>query len=76
MHGAKASMHFYDNIIAPYKGSLEEWFVSNKGIYIYFTAIFITIWAILFPSSSLPWLVFKDLPVPPEELEATLNYRR
>ena len=38
MHGAKASVDYYDNVIAPYKGALEEWFVSNKGLYIYFMA--------------------------------------
>ena len=40
MHGASASIDFYDSIIAPYKGSLEEWFVLNKGLYVYFLAIF------------------------------------
>tara|TARA_B110000259_G_C13977297_1_gene387255 strand:+ start:190 stop:864 length:675 start_codon:yes stop_codon:yes gene_type:complete len=74
MHGATASVDFYDNIIAPYKGSLEEWFVSNKGLYIYFMAIFITVWAVLFPKTSIAWLVFKGLPDPPEDLKVSLNY--
>ena len=30
MDGEIASVDFYHNIIAPYKGSLEEWFVANK----------------------------------------------
>ena len=74
MHGASASVDFYNNTIAPYKGSLEEWFVSNKGINIYFLAIFITIWAVAFPSTKIAWRVFKDLPVPPEELKDNLNF--
>ena len=74
MHGATASVDFYDNIIAPYKGSLEEWFVSNKGLYIYFMAIFITVWAVLFPKTSIAWRVFKGLPDPPEDLKVSLNY--
>lgn len=74
MHGAAASVDFYNNIIAPYKGSLEEWFVSNKGIYIYFLAIFITMWVVAFPSSKIIWRVFKDLPEPPEELKDNLNF--
>ena len=74
MHGASASVDFYDNVIAPYKGSLEEWFVSNKGIYIYFMAIFITACAVLFPSTKIAWMVFRDLPEPPSELKKTLNY--
>ena len=40
MHGASASLEFYNDIIAPYKGSLEEWFVAKKSLRIYFTAIF------------------------------------
>ena len=41
-----ATINFYNNTIAPYKGSLEKWFVSNKSLYIYFVAIFVTIWAV------------------------------
>ena len=74
MHGATASVNFYENIIAPYKGKLEEWFVNNKGIYIYFVAIFITIWAVLYSKTKIAWRVFKDLPEPPNELKKPLNY--
>jgi lipopolysaccharide/colanic/teichoic acid biosynthesis glycosyltransferase len=74
MHGAKASVDFYANVIAPYKGSLEEWFVSNKSMYIYFVAIFVTAWAVLIPSSKIAWKVFKDLPKPPAELKQALNF--
>ena len=74
MHGAAASVDFYANVIAPYKGALEEWFVSSKGLYIYFMAIFITVWAVLFPKTKVAWTVFKELPEPPEELKDALNY--
>ena len=74
MQGALASVDFYNSIIAPYKGSLEEWYVSNKGIYIYFLAIFITVWAVVFPTTKIAWKVFKNLPEPPAELRQVLNY--
>jgi lipopolysaccharide/colanic/teichoic acid biosynthesis glycosyltransferase len=74
MHGASASVDFYDNVIAPYKGSLEEWFISNKGLYIYFLAIFMTIWAVAMSSTKIAWRVFKGLPEPPTELKQALNY--
>lgn len=74
MHGASASIDFYDSIIAPYKGSLEKWFVLNKGINIYFLAIFITVWAVFFPSTKIAWRVFRDLPEPPAELKQSLNF--
>lgn len=74
MHGAQASIEFYDNVIAPYKGSLEEWFVFNKSLYIYFKAIFVTIWAVFFPQTSIAWRVFNKLPKPPKELTLALKY--
>ena len=74
MHGAKASADFYANVIAPYKGVLEEWFVSNKSLYIYFAAIFVTVWAVLLPRTKIAWRVFADLPEPPAELKQALNY--
>jgi lipopolysaccharide/colanic/teichoic acid biosynthesis glycosyltransferase len=75
MYGVNASVDFYDDVIAPYKGALEEWFVSNKGLYIYFIAIFITIWVIFFPKTKFAWKVFKGLPEPPEELKSALSYK-
>lgn len=75
MHGATASVDFYDSVIAPYKGALEEWFVANKGLYIYFMAIFTTVWAVLFSKTQVAWTVFKGLPKPPEELKLALNYK-
>ena len=74
MSGSKASVIFYNEVIAPYKGSLEEWFVANKNSYIYFLAIFITVWSVLFPSSRIVWKIFKKLPKPPQELRGVLNY--
>ena len=74
MHGANASVEFYNNFIAPFKGELEEWFVSNKSLYIYIMAIFITVWVVLFPKTKVPWVVFKGLPMPPKELKLALRY--
>ena len=74
MHGAAASVDFYGKVIAPYKGALEEWFVSNKSLYIYFVAIFVTAWAVLVPTTKIAWRVFKDLPEPPAELKQALNF--
>lgn len=75
MNGLRASVDFYENVIAPYKGSLEKWFISNKGIYTYFLAILITIWTVFFPGTTIAWRVFKDLPEPPQELKKALNYQ-
>lgn len=74
MHSATASVDFYANVIVPYKGALEGWFVSNKNLYIYFMAILVTVWAVIIPNTKIAWKVFKDLPEPPAELKQALNF--
>ena len=70
----EGNVNFYDNVIAPYKGQVEAWYVENQSLYNYFAVIFVTIWVVLFPSSTLVWQVFKGLPIPPDELKGLLNY--
>ena len=60
---------FYDNVVMPYKGSLEEWFVNNKDIWAYFSLIWLSAWVVLFSKSDLIWVMFRDLPRPPEALK-------
>jgi len=60
---------FYDEIVMPYKGSLEVWYVSHQNIASYFSLICLTIWVVLGFSSGLVWKLFKDLPPPPGELD-------
>jgi len=67
------TMEFYENVIAPYKGSLEEWFVLNRNLYIYFLLIFLTVWVIIFSKSSLPWKMLKNLPQPPDKIKNKLG---
>jgi lipopolysaccharide/colanic/teichoic acid biosynthesis glycosyltransferase len=74
MHGASASVDFYDTVIAPYKGSLEEWFVENKSLALYFQCIFLTVWVVVHPVSSLPWRVLRGLPKPPVLIRDALNF--
>jgi lipopolysaccharide/colanic/teichoic acid biosynthesis glycosyltransferase len=74
MDGKNFSVDFYEKEIAPYKGQLEEWFVKNRGLSLYFLSILITAWAVIFPSSSIAWKFFKKLPKPPEELSNILKY--
>lgn len=68
------SVEYYDQIIAPYKGRVEAWYVENQSLCSYFAIIFITVWVILFPSSSLVWQFFKGMPKPPKGLSENLNY--
>jgi lipopolysaccharide/colanic/teichoic acid biosynthesis glycosyltransferase len=58
----------YSDIIAPYKGELELWYIKHQSIVMYFTLIILTVWIVLFSKSSPHTTLFKDLPVPPPEL--------
>ena len=74
LHGRADSLRFYDEVIAPYKGALEEWYVANQGLRTYLTCIGVTAWVVLSPESNLAWRVFKSLPKPPNELAAALHW--
>ena len=74
MHAGTDPDQFYDEVIMPYKGELECWFVENQGVLIYLKSIFFTVWVVLFPNSSAHWGAFSGLPTPPEELVNILNY--
>ncbi len=75
MHAETATLEYYRDVIAPYKGLLEEWFVSNRGLYTYFIAIFITIWTVIFPKTRVVWMLLKTLPEPPDELKTALKFK-
>lgn len=60
---------FYDEVVMPYKGRLEQWYVANQNISSYFSLIGVTVWVVLFSKSGVIWKILKDLPRPPQELE-------
>jgi lipopolysaccharide/colanic/teichoic acid biosynthesis glycosyltransferase len=63
-------LQFYDDIIAPYKGELEQWHVEHHNLYTYFMLIGLTVWVVIFPDSTVYNKIFPDLPKAPEELKA------
>jgi lipopolysaccharide/colanic/teichoic acid biosynthesis glycosyltransferase len=73
MHGHADPNRFYDEVIAPYKGELEEWYVANQGLRTYILGIVLTVWVVLMPRSVITWVAFKTLPRPPAELAVALN---
>ena len=68
MHANNDPDKFYDEIVMPYKGLLEEWYVSNNTLFTYFILIGLTVWVVLRPSSDLTRKIFNDLPKPPSVL--------
>ncbi len=55
---------FYDSTIMPYKGLLEEWYIKNNTIGIYFFLIYATIMKIIFRSDSIS-LLYRNIELPP-----------
>jgi lipopolysaccharide/colanic/teichoic acid biosynthesis glycosyltransferase len=68
MHASAEPERFYDEVIMPYKGALEEWYVAHQGVGTYLWCIVLTAWVILVPDSRAVWRVFPDLPPAPEAL--------
>ena len=64
--------HFHKNVIAPYKGKLEEYYVKNKSIYLYFALIFLTVITVIFPSNFLKKSFIKNIPQPNNKLKKYL----
>lgn len=74
LSGNAGSVEFYENIISPYKGEVESWYVVHQDMPTYFLIIVITVWVVLNPRSNLIWFALKDLPIPPSTLSKALNY--
>ena len=68
MHASAEPERFYDEVIMPYKGALEEWYVAHQGLWTYLAAIFATAWVVLFPKSDIVWKLFPGLPASPASL--------
>ena len=74
MHAAGDPDHFYDHVIMPYKGALEEWYVRHQGLGTYLRLIALTAWVVLRPRSPIVWRAFPDLPEPPAALKDAVNW--
>jgi len=68
------SVDFYDQVIAPYKGDVEAYYINVIGVFSYFKIIFLTLWIVLFPKSGAVWKAFANIPAPPDSLKEFLNY--
>jgi lipopolysaccharide/colanic/teichoic acid biosynthesis glycosyltransferase len=54
--------YMYSNIIYPYKGKLELWYLQHASVATDIKIIFLTGWSILFPENQLAKTFFKNLP--------------
>lgn len=73
LHTVEDPNNFHDNIITPYKGQLECWYVNNRSVVNYFKLIFATVLVVLNPKSKVWQKWFKDLPPVPENLKGYIG---
>ena len=69
LHTVEDPNNFHDNIITPYKGQLECWYVNHRSVTNYFKLIFATVLVVLNPKSKVWQKWFKDLPPVPDNLK-------
>jgi len=68
----KESLVFYNEVIMPYKGELEKWYVQHKNIKIYFLMIILTIFIVIAPQKQYYRSFLPDLPEVPQPLKGLL----
>jgi len=68
MHSSASPETLYDTKIMPYKGTLEMWYVANRGVITYFKVILVTAWVVFAPASRVVQRAFPSLPPAPEWL--------
>ena len=73
MHANAKPNRLYDDVIMPYKGKLESWYVRNNSLRNYLLLIALTILVIITRSTRLIFKNFSSLPRPPEDLNSFIT---
>lgn len=74
LHGAVDPDRFYDEVIMPYKGLLEEWYVANASLAVYIKVVLLTAWVVAGGSRDLTWRWLRGLPRPSAELRDAAGF--
>ena len=73
MHANSDPDQLYDDVIMPYKGKLESWYVMNNSLVNYILLIALTIYVILVRSTRFIFWCYPSLPRPPEVLRSYIS---
>ena len=69
----EANKDIYRDIIMPYKGNLETWFVENQSFWLYLNLIILTCCVVLFSRWNFRRGVLRDLPEMSEDLKSVFK---
>ena len=56
---------FYEDDIAPYKGALETWYIAHRSLLLDARLVFLTVWVVFRPASTIVFRTFNDIPARP-----------
>ena len=73
MHANAEPNKLYDDIIMPYKGRLESWYVQNNSVWNYLLLIILTVLVLLTRSTRLVFKCYPSLPRPTEDLSSFID---
>lgn len=69
LHSSKDADAFYDEVIMPFKGELEEWYVAQRSLKLYFVIIFLTLSVLLLGKFNYKIGILRSMPKPPGSLQ-------
>lgn len=72
LSNSKDADYIYDELIMPYKGELESWYIKRKNIFLYFYLIFLTTLVVFFDSIKIKTFLPKSIPSMPDLLKKCL----
>lgn len=73
MHANNNPDQLYDDVIMPYKGKLESWYIQNNTFWNYLLLIFLTVFVIITNSTRLIFQLYSSLPRPPMYLNSFID---
>jgi len=69
LHSVQDREYFHDELITPYKGLLECWYVDKRTVVNYFKIIFCTALVVIKSESNFWKKLFIDIPEIPDDLK-------
>ncbi|MDA9269683.1 sugar transferase [Amylibacter sp.] len=73
LHNFENPRKFYDTEIAPYKASLELWYLQHKSKQMYFKLILATLFSLFVDQKKVINIFLKDIPPPSKNLELMME---
>jgi lipopolysaccharide/colanic/teichoic acid biosynthesis glycosyltransferase len=64
LSGVEDPDDFYDSVVMPYKGAIEQWYVEHESFALYLKIIFVTFYGLVLSRPIRLFEIFSDIPRP------------